>query len=213
MHGLEPARRAFGQTDRTRVKMVRGKQAWARLCKTNDGLLYHALQEPVCEVGTLRADPQGVFLKRGRRVHRLQGVRFDAVYHSQRATATVLLTRQGHDRNVLLVLRSDPPEFNAVNRVPDSRFVVLHARSSLPRVLLAPGQIPDGPGLVLCPEDPGTALLLCPAPRVGTYDKRRFVVVDKNGKTLVEIGGRRYHMRHGAKYYMDTHDRVMCPVF
>lgn len=212
MHGLVPARRGFGQTDRTRVRLLRGAQALRRLKAEHDALRHYALPEPVCETGTLRADPQGVFFKRGRRVFRLQDVRFDAAYHSQRTTATVLLTRQGHARNVLVVLRSDPEDFNAVNRVPESRFEVLHARSSLPCVLLRKDDDDPPPGLVLS-DDPAVVLLRCPPPRVATYDKRRFVLVDESGRDLARVGGRRYHMRDGARYYLDQHNRVLCPAF
>tara|TARA_B110000027_G_scaffold65748_1_gene70436 strand:+ start:177 stop:821 length:645 start_codon:yes stop_codon:yes gene_type:complete len=213
MHGLAPARKAFGQTPQVRVRLLApgAKNALDRVRgSSHDALLFYALPEPVYETGTLLADPQGVFFKRGRRVFRLRDVRFDSMYHACRTTATVLLTRQGHARNVVVVLRSDPPEFNAINRVPDSRFVFFHVRSSLPCAFLGAAH---GPGLTFSRHNPETVVLQCPPFKTGTYDKTRFVLVGEDQEDLCTVQGRRYHMGHGRRYYMAPDNRVLCPAF
>lgn len=216
MHGLAPARKAFGRSPAVRVRVLDpgAKNALARVQGTDrELLLFYPLPEPVYETGTLLADPQGVFFKRGRRVFRLRDVRFDSVCHARRTTATVLLLRQGHARSVLVVLRSDPPDFNAVNRVPDSRFVVFHVRSSLPCAFLRSGAC-EGPGLIFARNNPETVVLRCPLFKVGTYDKTRFCIVDGDGgEVLCAVGGRRYHMGHGRRYYLSADNRVLCPTF
>ena len=215
MHGLVPAKKQFTKADKTaHVRLLRlsEKNAVQRVQRDTDGLLCWALPEPVYEVGTLWIDREGVFFKRRQRVYRLQGVRFDSGYHARGTKCTVLLTRDTHACNVLVVLRATDETFNAINRVPGSRFRVYHVKSSLPCKFWQ-GR-PENAVLVFNRSNPGVAILECPLFKVAQYDKSIFAFVDQDRRVLCEVRGNRYHVSDRRAYYLtEASNEVLCPTF
>lgn len=214
MHGIVPASKRFPRSNApVTVLSPKQKNAWARVQNGSDALLSHGLAEPVYELGTMFVCQDGVFFKRKRKVHQLIGVRFDSEYHKQNVSCKVLLTRQGHEKNVVIVLRCDTEPFNAINRVPGSRFVVYHMMKNLPCRFVKDGGLGTGAQLVFSRRTRDVVILDCPPFRSCWYDKSRFSIVDATNNVICGVKGRRYHMKDKRTYYLDKDDRILCPTF
>ena len=212
MHDIVPAKKQCTKAPQ-QVSLIKlsDKNAVDRVRKGADALHYWPLPEPVYETGTMLVDRDGVFFKKRQRVFRLRRVRFDAMYHAKGVKCHVLLTRNTHACNVVVVLRSSDESFNAINRVPDSRFVVHDAMTDLPcRFFQADDQVA---GLVFSRQNPGTMILECPPFKTATYDKSIFAFVDKQGQVVCSVKGRRYHIGDQRAYYLTMTDQILCPVF
>ena len=211
MHDIVPAKKQCTKASK-QVKLIKcsDKNAIERVRKGADALHYWPLPEPVYETGTLLVDRDGVFFKKRQRVFRLRKVRFDATYHAKGIKCHVLLTRNTHACNVLVVLRSSDDTFNAVNRVPDSRFVVYDVMTNLPCQFFQDEPVA---GLVFSRQNPDTMILECPPFKTATYNKSIFAFVDNQGEVVCTVKGRRYHIGDQRTYYLSTTDQILCPVF